>query len=82
VAVLNATQYTPLSLRKDHRLIFGPEREYVTGNWRKLHNEELDDFYSTPNVIQVITSRRMRWEGHVARTGKKRNAYWVLVGKP
>jgi hypothetical protein len=54
----------------------------VTGDWRKLHNEELHNLYSSPNIIRMIKSRRMRWAGHVARMGEKRNAYGVLVGKP
>jgi hypothetical protein len=54
----------------------------VTGGWRKLHNEELHDLYSSPNIIRIIKSRRMRWAGHVTRMGEKRNAYRLLVGKP
>jgi hypothetical protein len=54
----------------------------VTGEWRKLHNEELRDLYSAPSIIRIIKSRRMRWAGHVARMGEKRNAYRLLVGKP
>jgi hypothetical protein len=54
----------------------------VTGDWRKLHNDELHNLYSSPNIIRVIKSRRMRWAGHVARMGEKRNAYRILVGKP
>jgi hypothetical protein len=54
----------------------------VTGEWRKLHNEELRDFYSSPSIIRIIKSRRMRWAGHVARIGEKRNAYRLLVRKP
>jgi hypothetical protein len=54
----------------------------VTAEWRKLHNEELRDLYSSPSIIRIIKSRRMRWAGHVARMGKKRNAYRLLVGKP
>jgi hypothetical protein len=53
----------------------------VTGEWRKLHNEELRDLYSSPSIIRIIKSRRMRWAGHVARIGEKRNAYRLLVGK-
>jgi hypothetical protein len=66
------------------RRIFGPKREDVTGGWRKLHNEELHNFYSSPSilVIRIIKSRRMVWVGHVARMGEKRNAYTILVGKP
>jgi hypothetical protein len=54
----------------------------VTGEWRKLHNEELRDLYSSSSIIRIIKSRRMRWAGHVARTGEKRNGYRLLVGKP
>jgi hypothetical protein len=53
----------------------------VTGEWRKLHNQELRDLYSTPSIIRIIKSRRMRWAGHVARIGEKMNAYRLLVGK-
>jgi hypothetical protein len=61
--------------------IFGPKRDEVTGEWRKLHNEELHDLYSSPNIIRIIKSRRMRRAGHVARMGEKRNANRLLVGK-
>jgi hypothetical protein len=61
------------------RRIFGPKRDEVTGEWRKLHNEELRDLYSSPSIIRIIKSRRMRWAGHVARMGEKRNAYRLLV---
>ena len=54
----------------------------VTGEWRRLHNEELNDLYCSPNIVWVIKSRRMRWAGHVARMGQERGAYRVLVGKP
>jgi hypothetical protein len=54
----------------------------MTGGWRKLHNEELRDFYSSPSIIRIIKSRRMRWAGHVARKGEKRNVYRLLVRKP
>jgi hypothetical protein len=64
------------------RRIFGPKRDEVTGEWRKLHNEELRDLYSSRSIIRIIKSRRMRWAGHVARMGEKRNAYRLLVGKP
>jgi hypothetical protein len=64
------------------RRIFGPKRGEVTGGWRKLHNEELHSLYSSPSIIRMINSRRMRWTGHVARMGEKRNAYGILVGKP
>jgi hypothetical protein len=53
------------------RRIFGPKRDEVTGEWRRLHNEELNDLYSSPNIVRVIKSRRMRWAGHVARMGGK-----------
>jgi hypothetical protein len=62
--------------------IFGLKRDEVTGEWRKLHNEELRDLYSSPSIIKIIMSRRMRWAGHVAEMGEKRNAYRLLVGKP
>jgi hypothetical protein len=64
------------------RRIFGLKRDEITGGWRKLHNEELHRLYSTPSIIRMIKSRRMRWAGHVARMGAKRNAYRILVGKP
>jgi hypothetical protein len=81
-----------LTLREEHRLrvfenrvlrrIFGPKRDEVTREWRKLHNEELRDLYSSPSIIRIIKSRRMRWAGHVAGMGEKRNAYRLLLGKP
>jgi hypothetical protein len=64
------------------RGIFGSKRDGVTGDWRRLHNEELYDLYSTPNIIWVIKSRIMRWAGHVARMGEGRGAYRTLVGRP
>jgi hypothetical protein len=74
-----------LTLREEHRLrvfenrvlrrIFGPKTDEVMGEWRKLHNEELRDLYSLPNIIRIIKSRRLRWAGHVAGIGEKRNAY-------
>jgi hypothetical protein len=64
------------------RKILGPKRHEVTGEWRKLHNKELRDLYSSPSIIRIIKSRRMRWEGHAARMGEKRNAYRLLVEKP
>jgi hypothetical protein len=65
------------------RRIFGPKRDEVTGDWRKLHNEELHNLYSSPNITRMIKSSRwMRWAGHVARMGEPRNAYRILVGKP
>jgi hypothetical protein len=64
------------------RRIFGQKRDEVTGEWRKLHNEELHNLYSSPCIIRIIKARRMRWAGHVPRMGEKRNAYRLLVGKP
>jgi len=64
------------------RRIFGPRRDEVTGEWRRLHNEELNGLYSSPNIVRVIKSRRMKWTGHVSRMGEERVAYRVLVGKP
>jgi hypothetical protein len=64
------------------RRIFGPKRDEVMGEWRKLHNEELRDLYSSPSIIRIIKSRRMRWIGHVVRIGDKRNEYKLLVGEP
>jgi hypothetical protein len=77
-----------LILREEHglsvfenrvlRRIFGPKRDHVTGDWRKLDDEELHNLYSSPNIIRMIKSRRMRWPGHVARMGRKGRhiAYW------
>jgi hypothetical protein len=62
--------------------IFGSKRDEVTGEWRKLHNEELNDLYCSPNIVQVIKSRRIRWEENVERMGEGRGAYKVLVSKP
>jgi hypothetical protein len=64
------------------RRIFGPKSDEATGEWRRPHNEELDDLYSSPNIIRVIKSGRMRWAGHVARMGEKRGAYRILVERP
>jgi hypothetical protein len=64
------------------RRIFGPKRDEVTGEWRKLHNEGLSDLYSLPSIIRIIKSRRMRWARLVTRMWEKRNAYRLLVGKP
>jgi hypothetical protein len=64
------------------RRIFGPKRDEGTGEWRRLHNEELNDLYSSPNIIRVIKSIRMRWAGHVARMGKRDGTYRILVGRP
>jgi len=63
------------------RRTFGPMRDEVTGEWRRLHNEELNDLYSSPNIVRGIKSR-LRWAGHVARMGEKRGMYRVLLGKP
>jgi hypothetical protein len=63
------------------RRLSGPKRDEVIGGWRKLYNEELYNLYSSPNIIKMITLRRMRWTGQVARIGEKRTAYSVLVGK-
>jgi hypothetical protein len=81
-----------LTLREEHRLrvfenrvlrrIFRPKRDEVTGEWRKLHDGELHNFYCSPDTIRQIKSRRMRWVGHVARMGEGRNVYRVWVGKP
>ena len=81
-----------LTLREERRLkvfenrvlrrIFGPMRDEVTGEWRKLHNEEINGLYSSPNIVRVIKSRRIRWLGHVARLGERRGVYRILVGKP
>jgi hypothetical protein len=90
--VLYGYETWSLTLREEHRLgvfesrvlrrTFGPKRVEVTGEWRKLHNEELHDLYSSPSIIRIIKARRMRWAGHVARMGEKSNAYRLLVGKP
>jgi hypothetical protein len=64
------------------RKIFGPKRDEVMEEWRKMLKEELHDLYSLPSIIRIIKSRRMRWAGHVARMEEKRNAYMLLVGKP
>ena len=62
--------------------VFGCKKDEVTGEWRKLHNEELRGLYSLPNIVRVVKSRRMRWAGHVARMGEGRDVHRVLVGKP
>jgi hypothetical protein len=63
-------------------MLFGPKRDEITGEWRKLHNEELNCLYSVPNIVRVIKSSRMRWAGHVARMGEGSGVYRDLVGKP
>jgi hypothetical protein len=63
------------------RRIFGPKREEVAGDWRTLHNEELHNLYTSPNIIRVIKSRSVRWAVHVARMGAMRNAYNILIGR-
>ena len=90
--VLYGCEAWSLTLREERKLrvfenivlrrIFGPRREEVTGEWRRLHNEELNDLYSSPNIVRMIKSRRMRWAGYVARMRKERGVYSVLVGKP
>jgi len=75
-----------LTLREERRLrvlrrIFGPKRDEVREEWRKLHIEELNDLYSSPNIVRVITSKRIGWAGHVARMGERRGVYRVLMGK-
>ena len=81
----------PLTLRGERRLrvfenrvlrrIFGLKKDEITGEWRELHEEELNDLYSSPNIIRVIKSRRMRWAGHEARMEERRGSYRVLLGK-
>jgi hypothetical protein len=90
--VLYGCETWSLTLREKHRLrvfenrvlrrIFGPTRDEVTGEWRKLHNGELHNLYSLPDIIRQMKCRRMMWAGHVARMGEGRNVYRVLVGKP
>ncbi|KAJ4452333.1 hypothetical protein ANN_03858 [Periplaneta americana] len=91
VYISNGIKWT-LTLREEQRLrvfenkvvrkIFGAKRDEVTGEWRKLHNAELQALYTSPDIIRNIKSRRLRWAGHVARMGESRNAYRVLVGRP
>jgi len=89
--VLYGCEIWSLKLREERKLrvfeimvfrIFGTRRDEVTGKWRRLHNKELNDLYSTPNIVWVIKSRRMRWGGHVACMGEERGVYRVLLGKP
>jgi hypothetical protein len=70
-----------LSENRVLRRRFGPKRDEVTGEWRKLHNEELHNLYSSPDIIRQIKSKRMRWAGNVARMGKERKVYNVLMEK-
>jgi len=89
--VLYKCETWSLTLREERRLnvfekrvlrrIFGPRGDEVKGDWRKLHNNELNDLYSSPNIVRVMKSRKMRWAGHVARMGERRCVYRVLVGK-
>jgi len=89
--VLYGCETWSLTLREERKLrvsenmvlskIFGPRKDEVTGEWRRLHNEELNDLYSSPNIVRVMESRRMRWAGHVARMGEERGVYRVLLGK-
>jgi hypothetical protein len=90
--VLYGCETWSLTLREERRLrvfenrvlrrVFRPKMDEVTGEWGKLHKEELNDLYSLPNILRVVKSRRMRWAGHVARMGEDRGVYRVLVGKP
>ena len=90
--VLYGCETWSLTLREERRLrvfenrvlrrVFGPKRDKVTGEWRKLHNEEFRDLYSLPNIVRVVKSRKMKWAGHVARMGEGRGVHRVLVGKP
>jgi hypothetical protein len=90
--VLIGCETWSLKLREEHKLrvfenrvlrrIFGPKRDQVMGEWRKLHSEELHNLFSSPDTIRQVKSRRMRWAGHVACMGEKRKVYKVLVGKP
>jgi hypothetical protein len=89
--VLYGCETCSLTVREEHKLrlfenrvlrrIFGPKKDRMTGWWRKLHNEELHNLYSWPIIIRIIKSRRLRWAGHVARMGDKRNVYRLLVRK-
>jgi hypothetical protein len=90
--VLYGCETWSVTLREENRLrvfenrvlrrIFGPKRDEVTGEWRKLHSEQLHNLYSSPNIIRQIKSMRMRWAGHVARMREEGNVYRVLMGKP
>jgi hypothetical protein len=90
--VLYGCETWSLTSREEHKLmvfenrvlskIFGLKKDGVTGGWRNLHNKELHDMYSSPSIIRIIKSRNIRWAGHVAPMGEKRNVYRLLVGKP
>jgi hypothetical protein len=90
--VLYECETWSLTLREERRLrvfenwvlrrVFGPKRDEVTGEWRKLNNEELNDLYFLPNIVRLVKSSRLRWAGHVARMGEDREVHRVLVGKP
>jgi hypothetical protein len=90
--VLYGCETWSLTLKEECRLrvfenmvlrgVFGPKRDEATGEWRKLHYQQLNDLYSLPNIVRVVNSRRMRWAGHVARMGEERGVHRVLVGKP
>jgi hypothetical protein len=89
--VLYGCETWSLTVREEHKLrvfensvlrIFGSKRDGVTGRRRKMYNEELHNLYSSPSIIRIMKSRRMRWAGHVARMGEKRNVYRLLVGEP
>jgi len=92
LVVLYGYETWSLTLREERRLrvfekrvlrrVFGPKRDEVTGEWRKLNNEELRDLYSLPNIVRVVKSRRMRWAGHLASMGEGRGVHRVLVGNP
>ena len=92
MSLLHGCETWSLTLREEPRLrmsenmvlrrIFGPKRNEVKWEWRKLHNEELNDLNSSPNIVRVIKSRKMRWAGHVARMEERRAVYRVLVRKP
>jgi hypothetical protein len=90
--LLDGIRDISLTVREEHKLrafvnrvlrkIFGPKTDGVMGGWRTLHNEELHNLYSLPNIIRILMSRRMRWAGHVTRMGEKKNVYRLLVRKP
>jgi hypothetical protein len=90
--VLYGCETWSLTVREEHKLrvfenrvvrrIFGPKRDAVTGGWRKLHNEELHNLYSSPSIIRISKSRRTKWAGKFARMGEKRDVYRLLVGEP